>query len=115
MTANVRRYWIPATALNTLGWSEGDVELVQAADFDALREDLASASSDKEAYAQNAIDLRKRAVAAEQRNAELAVAARKVAECDLEYGNTVEVPLADIASLREALNRHDFLTTASSK
>lgn len=36
----------------------------------ALREELASAKADKEAYAQNAIDLRKRAVAAERRNAD---------------------------------------------
>ena len=40
MTKQVRRFWIPATALSTLGWSHGDVELVQAADFEALREEL---------------------------------------------------------------------------
>lgn len=42
MNTQVRRYWIPAKALSTLGWSEGDVELVQAKDFDALREELAT-------------------------------------------------------------------------
>lgn len=36
-------------------------------------------------------------------SATLIAAARKVAECGLEYGQTVEVPLADINALREAL------------
>jgi chromosome segregation ATPase len=47
---------------------ERDTALAELA---ALREELASAKADKEAYAQNAIDLRKRMTAAEQRNATL--------------------------------------------
>lgn len=38
----------------------GSVEMVPAENFDRVTAELASANSDKEAYAQNAIDLRKR-------------------------------------------------------
>lgn len=41
-------------------------ECVYAADFDRVTADLASANADKEAYAQNAIDLRKRIDALQQ-------------------------------------------------
>lgn len=40
---------------------------------------------------------------AQCRYAALATAAKKVAACDLEYGDVVEVPLVDVVALREAV------------
>jgi len=39
----------------------------------------------------------------QRRCAALVTAAKKVAVCDLEYGDVVEVPLVDVVSLREAV------------
>lgn len=73
MTTPIRRFWIPATALSTLGWNEGDVELVQATDFDALREELETSRAAHHITAQVA-------TAAEQRNAELVALLRETSD-----------------------------------
>jgi hypothetical protein len=63
--SEVQRFW-SHEASNIRCVREADFDRVTA-ERDAALADLASASSDKEAYAQNAIDLRKRVDALQQR------------------------------------------------
>jgi len=58
----VKYYWAACPEFEAL-----TEKVVLAADFDRVTAELASAKADKEAYAQNAIDLRKRVDALQQR------------------------------------------------
>ncbi|WP_448675826.1 hypothetical protein MOQ67_05145 [Pseudomonas sp. LY-1] len=64
--SEVKRYHVTEAGL-VEGQALGRINVVLGADFDRVTAGLASANSDREAYAQNAIDLRKRVDALQQR------------------------------------------------
>lgn len=80
MTKQVRRFWIPATALSTLGWNADDVELVQAADFDALREELEGKQALSEIFYKRQQIAESKLTTAQQRNAGLIDCAEELAD-----------------------------------
>jgi hypothetical protein len=87
---SIQRYAVIETALCIGGdLHDGEVLMVRADDHDrelsALREELANHISSKNAFAQNAIDLQKRAIAAEQRNVTLSDALIKIIEMNRQH------------------------------
>lgn len=58
--SEVKRYLIQKTPIGTMMKPNPEGNWVASEDFDRVTAELVSANSDKEAYAQNAIDLRKR-------------------------------------------------------
>lgn len=81
------------------------------AELAKLREDLASANSDKAAYGQNAIDLQQRLTAAEQRNADLL----KAVEQSIEWFETMSSgDGSGHADLARAIRRIAKLNTTES-
>ena len=74
--SDVKRYYVSGAGI-VEGTALGRINVVLAVDHDRVTAELASANSDKDAYAQNAIDLRKRVdalqallTAADERNDE---------------------------------------------